>query len=71
MTKDERNKARAEGKCIVRAQLTRCGWRVVKMTSNGGWTPLSCARYKDKTEPIWICKSLVIEYPDLYIDDNE
>lgn len=71
MKKDERIKARAEGKIIIRAQYRSRGWMIVRMTSNGGWTPYGYNVFPNKEEPVRSCKMLADEFPDLYIDDNE
>jgi hypothetical protein len=70
MTKDERNKAREDGKIIIRAQLTRWGWRVMQMTENGGWTYLIGTIFPDRETAIYACDSIVIQNPDKYCDDN-
>jgi hypothetical protein len=69
MTKDERNKARAEGKIIIRAQLTRWGWRVMKMTDKGGWTQLVGVIFPDRETAVYACDTIIIEHPEMYCDD--
>lgn len=71
MTKDERNKALKAGKIIIRAQLTRWGWRVVRMTDQGGWTLLTDAAFRDRETAEKACDDIAIQHPEKYCDDNE
>jgi hypothetical protein len=71
MTKDERNKALKAGKIIIRAQLTRWGWRVVRMTDQGGWTPLTDAKFPDRETAEKVCDDIEIQHPEKYCDDND
>jgi hypothetical protein len=70
MTKYERNKARAEGKIIIRAQHTRKGWRIVRFTHSGGWVIIYEKVYDNREIALDACREIVGLNPDKYCDDN-
>jgi hypothetical protein len=70
MTKDERINVRDEGKIIIRAQLTRWGWRVMQRTDKGGWTPLIGVIFPDRISAENACTDIEEGNPEKYVDDN-
>lgn len=75
MNKQERAAAMAKGLTPIRAQLGKNScWGVAEMTDRGGWRIINKGQKKGRDgeyEMVQLCRSMVAENPDKYVDDNE